>query len=254
MQNVTTKTSKIIYNFIKNLGKHKQHNIIAAVTATLKQEKPTLFKLNLYKDKSNHIQKLSYEQNSRRMLDDIGLSSSEFAKNIITMFNISQFELVIDRTNWSYGKCDFNLLLLSVIWNNVSIPIYWISLNKKGGNSDSFERISLINWFITNFGANNIIHILADREFPSEEFIDYLVEHNIKFIFITKSSIIVTNNDKKIKLKSLFPDLHKVPDKTKAEAFVRRAYNHRLYISVRLNHKNETGMQLFFRTHSLSYC
>jgi hypothetical protein len=100
MQNVTTKTHKIIYKFIKNLGKHKQRNITAAVTATLKQENPTLFKLNLYKDKSNHIQKLSYEQNSRRMLDDIGLSSNEFAKTIIDMFNISQFELVIDRTNY----------------------------------------------------------------------------------------------------------------------------------------------------------
>jgi len=148
-------------------------------------------------------------------------------------------ELIIDRTNWSYGKCDFNLLLLSVIWNNISIPIYWISLDKKGGNSDSLERISLVNWFVTNFGADNILHVLADREFPSDEFIDYLVEHNIKFIFRTKSSIIVTNQDKKIKLKSLFPDLHKLPNKTKAEAFVRRAYNHRLYLSVRLNHKNE---------------
>jgi hypothetical protein len=239
MQNVTTKTSKIIYKFIKSLGKHKQRNITAAVTATLKQEKPSLFKLNLYKDKSNHIQKLSYEQNSRRMLDDIGLSSNEFAKTIINMFNISQFEIVIDRTNWSYGKCDFNLFLLLVIWNNISIPIYWISLDKKGGNSDSFERISLINWFITNFGASIIIHILADREFPSDDFIDYLVEHNIKFIFRTKSSIIVTNDNKKVKLKSLFPDVHKLPHRTKAEAFVRRAYNHRLYLSVRLNHKNE---------------
>ena len=239
MQNVTTKTSKIIYNFIKSLGKHKQRNITAAVTSLIKQEKPTLFKLNFYKHRSNHIQKLSYEQNSRRMLDNIKISNSEFAHTIIDMFDITRYELVIDRTNWSYGHCDFNLLILSVIWNNISFPIYWISLDKKGGNSDSLERISLINWFIDSFGADNIIHILADREFPADEFINYLVEYNIKFIFRTKSSILVNNENKKVKLKSLFPDLHRIPNKTKAEAFVRRAYNHRLYLSARLNQKNE---------------
>jgi hypothetical protein len=239
MQNVTAKTHKIIYNFIKELGKSKQRNITAAVTALIKQEKPTLFKLNLYKHRTTNIQKLSFEQNSRRFLDKIGFNTVDFAYQIFSTFNITSFELVIDRTNWNYGNCDFNLLVLSVIWNNISIPIYWISIGKNGGNSDSLERISLINWFVSNFSANNIIHILADREFPSEEFIQYLEEHNIKFIFRTKSSIIVTNNNKKTKLKSLFPDLNKFNNKAKTESFVRRAYNHRLFLSTRLNQRNE---------------
>lgn len=80
------------------------------------------------------------------MLDNIGLSSNEFAKAIIRMFNISQFELVIDRTNWSYGKCDFNLFLLSVIWNNITIPIYWISLDKKAAT------LILLNAFLLLIG------------------------------------------------------------------------------------------------------
>ncbi len=239
MQNVTAKTHKIIYNFVKALGKSKQRNITAAVTALIKQDKPTLFKLNLYKDKNKHIQKLSFEQNSRRMLDDIGLNPKQFASSIIDMFNITSFELVIDRTNWSYGNCDFNLLVLSVIWNNISIPIYWTSIGKKGGNSDSLERISLINWFVSNFGSDNIIHVLADREFASDQFLSYLQEFNIKFIFRSKSSVLVTHDDKKVKLKSLFPDLHKFPNRTKAETFVRRTYNQRLYLSVRLNQRNE---------------
>lgn len=239
MQNVTAKTNKIIYNFIKDLGKSKQRNITAAVTSLIKQDKPTLFKLNLYKDKNKHIQKLSFEQNSRRMLDDIGLSPKQFAATIIDMFNITSYELVIDRTNWSYGNCHFNLLVLSVIWNNISFPIYWMSIGKKGGNSDSLERISLINWFVSNFGSDNIIHVLADREFASDEFLSYLNKSAIKYIFRSKSSVLVTNEDKKVPLKSLFPDLHKFKNKTKAEPFIRRSYNQRLYLSVRLNQRNE---------------
>lgn len=47
MQNVTAKTHKIIYNFVKALGKSKRRNITAAVTALIKQDKLWLFMLEL---------------------------------------------------------------------------------------------------------------------------------------------------------------------------------------------------------------
>jgi hypothetical protein len=239
MQQIAAKTSKIINLFIKELGKSKQQNIAAAVTALIKQEKPTLYKLNLHKHKKKTIQKLSFEQNSRRMLDNIGISPEQFAHAMVTTFNITSFELVMDRTNWKYGNCAYNLLVLSVIWNNVSIPIYWISLDNKGGNSDSSQRISLINWFIATFGSQNITHLFADREFPAEQFLDYLQAQKIKFIFRTKSSIIVTHDNRKVKLNTIFPKLHNMPSKTKCEPHIRRAYNNRLYLSARLNNRNE---------------
>jgi hypothetical protein len=239
MQQTAAKTSKIINLFIKELGKPKQKNITAAVTALIKQEKPTLYKLNLHKQRKKPIQKLSFEQNSRRMLNKIGIIPEVFARAIIATFNITHFELVMDRTNWKYGNCAYNLLVLSVIWNNISIPIYWISLDNKGGNSDSSQRIALIDWFVSTFGTQNITHIFADREFPSEQFFDYLQKHSIKFIFRTKSSILVTENDKKVKLNTIFSKLHNMPNQTKCEHHIRRAYGNRLYLSARLNNKNE---------------
>jgi len=43
----------------------------------------------------------------------------------------------------------------------------WVMLdkNKKGGNSNTAERIALVESFIKIFGVESIEHLLADREF-----------------------------------------------------------------------------------------
>lgn len=47
--------------------------------------------------------------------------------------------IAIDRTSWQYGKKNINLLVLSCIYNNVSVPIIWKQLNKRG-NSNYKDR------------------------------------------------------------------------------------------------------------------
>jgi len=49
--------------------------------------------------------------------------------------------LALDGTSWEYGKKKIHLLTLSVVINKVSIPIWWIELDKKGISSfEVFER------------------------------------------------------------------------------------------------------------------
>jgi len=75
------------------------------------------------------------------------------------------FTLAIDRTNWKFGKVNINLLVLAVaLTDRFSIPILWIALPKQG-NSNTAERIDIMESFIKIFGVKSIASLTADREF-----------------------------------------------------------------------------------------
>lgn len=190
---------------------------------------------------ANFIKKASYEQKMRRLLDRLGITPLIFAKTIIKLFAIDSFELIIDRTNWMFGKTDINFLVLSITWNNLAIPIYWIMLNNKGGNSNSDQRIELVKWFTSNFDKTKITCIYADREFPSIDFITWLLakEQGINFIFRCKSSITASDGSKRVSLSKLHHNLCNIQNKTKVDSHIRRIFGNRLFISARLNNVNE---------------
>ena len=77
-------------------------------------------------------------------------------------------KLVIDRTNWQFGKQNINIFMLGIASKNVAFPLIFSLLNKKG-NSNSEERISLIDRFTKLFGKDCIDCIMADREFVGEK-------------------------------------------------------------------------------------
>lgn len=129
--------------------------------------------------------------------------------------------------------------MLSFVYNDISIPLHWVHLDNNGGNSSSKHRINLIQWFTTNCPSIAIDYVLADREFPAEEFIQWLSDSKIPFIFRSKSSVLVTDGDKKIKISQLFPHLKHYQNKTRADSKIRRIYNNRLYLTVRENQANE---------------
>ena len=58
--------------------------------------------------------------------------------------------------------------MLGIAYKNVAFPLIFSLLNKKG-NSNSEERISLIDRFIKLFGKDCIDCIMADREFVGEK-------------------------------------------------------------------------------------
>jgi len=80
------------------------------------------------------------------------------------LLNNGKHYLIIDRTNWKLGKQDINVLMLSVAHEGVAIPLFWINLGRSG-NSNTAQRIQLINKYIEAFGSDTIAGILGDREF-----------------------------------------------------------------------------------------
>ncbi len=88
--------------------------------------------------------------------------------------------LVMDRTNWKFGKKNINILMLSVSYKNVAFPLMFKMLDKRG-NSHTAERISLMEDFMDWFGKDCIGCLLADREFIGNEWLSFLNENNIRY-------------------------------------------------------------------------
>lgn len=216
MTKVASKLAQIITKFFNFTSKATTAKATAAISALLYNEDPKLFTLGQYTNRS--IKKHSYEQNTRRLLDNNIIEFNHYATSILTMFALNdQVELVIDRTNYKYGNVPINFFVLALIFKNTAIPLCWIMLDNTGGNSTSDNHIDLINWFITNFPNIKIKYLYADREFSSNSFLQWLIDNNIDFIFRTKNSVNTSNGDKKISLAKLYHNLHNIPNKTKVE-------------------------------------
>jgi transposase len=102
------------------------------------------------------------------------------------------FVIAIDRTEWQLGKAWVNVLLLSVGYKGVSLPLFWTVLEEKGC-SDNAERRGILQQFIDEFGAGSIEFVTADREFASKEWLTYLVERKISFRLRIKANTLITD-------------------------------------------------------------
>lgn len=97
-----------------------------------------------------------------------------------------KYILTIDRTNWKFGKTDINILMLAIVYKDMSIPLYWDLLPKRG-NSSTGERIEIIDKAIALLGKDNIRSIVADREFIGIKWFRYLENRGITFHIRIKS-------------------------------------------------------------------
>ena len=82
----------------------------------------------------------------QRFLDDTRVTPTAFAKIIVDFLPASGWILVMDRTNWFWGKTPINLLVLAVYCNGVAVPFLWMHLERDGA-SDTPQRIALSSPF-----------------------------------------------------------------------------------------------------------
>lgn len=115
------------------------------------------------------------------------------AKLIIAIAQIpySKWTLVLDRTNWKFGNKYINILVLSVSYHNIGIPILWTLLDNNGGNSNTKDRQDLIKRFISIFTVDRIGCLLADREFIGDQWLKFLDANGIKFYIRIRSDMTI---------------------------------------------------------------
>ncbi len=91
-----------------------------------------------------------------------------------------KFYLVIDRTNWKFGRSPINILMLGIIYKKQCFPFCWELLDK-GGSSSSTERKELLQRAIQVLGKDRILGLLGDREFIGVRWFKYLIDEGIEF-------------------------------------------------------------------------
>lgn len=126
-----------------------------------------------------------------RFFTNFSFDLSSIVLLVLRLFPLNnKYLLILDRTNWKWGKAPINILMLSVAFLGISIPLFWAVLNLEGSSCPA-DRISILKRVLQRFGAEKVEALLADREFIGEEWIDFLIEEKIPFIIRIKQNSIV---------------------------------------------------------------
>ena len=121
-------------------------------------------------------------QRLQRFFRNFDLDYAVIAKAIVSIMGIPQpWILSTDRTEWSFGTTRFNILLLGIVHEGIAYPVVWKMLDKKG-NSNSDERMDLLDRFYKIFPHAEIAYLTGDREFVGKQWFTYLlIEPTIPF-------------------------------------------------------------------------
>jgi hypothetical protein len=91
-----------------------------------------------------------------------------------------KIRLSIDRTEWDFGKCQVNILMVLASQGKMQVPLYWSLLDNKSGNSSTKDRIKVVDKCFRLLG-NRIGLLVADREFVGHEWLKHLKANGIGF-------------------------------------------------------------------------
>ena len=134
----------------------------------------------------------------KRFLSGASLDSVIFARLMVAIIKPSgKYVLALDRTEWKYGVVWVNILTLSIVVGNTSIPLFWQTLNRKG-NSTLAEKRAIIDRYLEVFDVAEIGYFCADREFDGLEFVKYLDEKRVPFRLRVKVLMPITNKNGKL--------------------------------------------------------
>lgn len=118
------------------------------------------------------------------------------------------YRLALDRTHWKFGSLDINVLVIAIVYQGIAFPLLY-NLLPKPGNSNTLERIKLIDRFIGLFGLQSIDCLTADREFVGSRWIKYLNKNKIRYYIRIRENfkVVQPRNGKCVKAQWLFSNL-----------------------------------------------
>jgi hypothetical protein len=166
----------------------------------------------------------------QRFFAEFSLSYDVVVDLILHLLPIkSDFTISIDRTNWDFGKLSINILTAGIVYQGVAFPIAWMLLPKKG-NSNTQERITLMEQLLKRVDKALIKEIVADREFIGQEWFGWLKVQDLGFAIRIKENATTPNGKGDIALRDLFGDLQIYQQHILRKP--RLIYGHYLYLSV----------------------
>lgn len=192
---VDTKNTELFEMFKATTNWHKARIkcLIAIINTMLKIQSVSYVKLAQgFNGEAEHESNLRRIQ---RFFAEFIFDSLIFTKLIYDLLpEQSPYRLSMDRTNWKFGKTDINILMLSVCYKGVAIPLIWKLLPKQG-NSNAEERTEILGTYIDFFGIGSIEAFMADREFIGEDWFESLIRHKIPFYIRIRNNMMVHRGD-----------------------------------------------------------
>jgi len=144
--------------------------------------------------------KVQSESNYRRIqrfFENYEMDYLQVSKLVLSSLPNVKFILTLDRTNWKFGKKEINILMLAIVYKNISIPLCWELLDKRG-NSSFQERKDIISKGLSILGKDRVKCLVADREFGSGKFFNFLKKEEINFHIRIKRTTIITKYKSKV--------------------------------------------------------
>jgi len=117
----------------------------------------------------------SHYKRLQRFFRHFELDYTEIAQVVVNWMQIPQpWVLSVDRTTWEFGSRCYNILTLGIVHEGVAFPGWWWMLDKKG-NSNSDERMRLLEAFEKLFPNAEVRCLCGDREFVGQSWLRYLL-------------------------------------------------------------------------------
>lgn len=179
---------------------------------------------------SGNAQTDSHYKRLQRFFRHYEMDYAEIAEAVVALMAIPEpWVLSLDRTQWQFGDCVFNILMLGVVHEGVAFPLVWCLLDKRG-NSNSDERMQLFNQFLERFGKRDIACLTADREFIGKDWFGYLLREPLTpFRIRIRENHKLSNGRQSLKGSVLFAELQ--VGQTKILRHKRRLWGHWVYIA-----------------------
>ena len=142
------------------------------------------------------VQFASKAQRIRRLLAKQAFDWTAVGKLLLHLSKASASTLtvLVDRTNWDFGKCSINFLVISVVVGKLAVPIVWEQLGR-AGSSRTPERLQLLERFLAIVPAARIQCLLADREFIGKEWIAALHRRGIPYAIRVRENLMARHAD-----------------------------------------------------------
>ncbi len=135
--------------------------------------------------------------------------SSDVSPSVFTDLIVSKLirpgqslQLVLDRTHWMLGQTDLNMLCLGLVYQGVSIPLEYLSLQNHG-NSHTKERKQIMRQALAYLKDSSCC-LLADREFIGKAWFSFLLTHQVDFVIRLTGNTWITLDDGRLRYVAAF--------------------------------------------------
>jgi len=192
MQKLLTKALSLsLANHIP-LWRTGRQTLVWLVTLIIQTGTVSLWRLSGYVDM--RARTLSVHRRFERFFQHVHLDGACVARLIVHIMGLAgkPWHLALDCTNWKFGRCHINILMLGIVHGKVCIPLFWVLLDK-AGNSNAKERTDLMAKLNKFFPRQPVASLSGDREFIGETWLHWLESQSIPFALRLKENMFIWN-------------------------------------------------------------